>query len=510
MKSGPAWRRLAAKWPPAKSLQGIAPARTFGLSFGMAKLPFSAEDFFRANSGRAEWIGLRYVRERTTHRFIRNEKPDLNRSGVDEGAMVEVLIDGHFGHSATSDLSADGLKEALDRALAETKSASAKKVFHFSEAERPLSQGRYQSPSEISLAKQDAGAINALLAKITKAMDQSPKIVSRTAHAMLVETHLEFFSSRGSHQQQSFDLVHLALGATAVEGTESQSRHFSQTGQWGTEVFNEGKLLKEANRVGREALELLAAENCPSEAMDIILMPDQMMLQIHESIGHPLELDRILGDERNYAGWSFVQQKDFGNLRYGSDLMNISFDPAAKHEYASYAFDDSGTPATKEFLIEGGILKRGLGSSESQRRSNLKGVANFRASSWNRAPIDRMANINMEPGKSTLESMISSVKRGVLMHTNRSWSIDDYRNKFQFGCEYGQFIEEGKITRTVRNPNYRGTTVDFWNRLAAVGDSVEVHGTPYCGKGEPNQVIRVGHNSPPCLFKGVEVFGGES
>jgi predicted Zn-dependent protease len=190
--------------------------------------------------------------------------------------------------------------------------------------------------------------------------------------------------------------------------------------------------------------------------------------------------------------------------------MNVSFDPTKANSFASYAFDDAGAPARRELLIEGGLLKRGLGSVESQARSGLPGVANFRASSWNRAPIDRMANVNLEPGTSTLEDMIASVEDGILMSTNRSWSIDDYRNKFQFGCEQGRVIKNGKIAGVVRNPNYRGVTVDFWNRLRAVGRDTETYGTPYCGKGEPSQVIRVGHSSPPCLFTDVQVFGGQS
>jgi predicted Zn-dependent protease len=161
-------------------------------------------------------------------------------------------------------------------------------------------------------------------------------------------------------------------------------------------------------------------------------------------------------------------------------------------------------------LIESGVLRRGLGSLESQERSGLPGVANFRSASWNRAPIDRMANINLEPGNASLDELIGQVEHGVLMTTNRSWSIDDYRNKFQFGCENGQLIENGKLGKVVRNPNYRGVTVDFWNRLAGVGRDATTHGTAFCGKGEPSQVIRVGHSSPPCLFRAVEVFGGQS
>jgi len=235
-----------------------------------------------------------------------------------------------------------------------------------------------------------------------------------------------------------------------------------------------------------------------------------MILQIHESIGHPLELDRILGDERNYAGTTFVTPDMFGSYRYGSKLLNIVFSPDEEGEFASYQFDDEGRPATKEYIIENGTLKRPLGATVSQSRIDLPGTANARASSWNRPPIDRMANLNLEPGDSSLDDMISSIERGVWMKTNCSWSIDDSRNKFQFGCEWGQLIENGKLGKLVRNPNYRGISATFWRNLEAVGNASDVKylGSPYCGKGEPNQVIRVGHASPTCLFSDIEVFGG--
>ncbi len=190
--------------------------------------------------------------------------------------------------------------------------------------------------------------------------------------------------------------------------------------------------------------------------------------------------------------------------------MNITFDPTLVGESASYFADDIGAPASKQFLIKDGVLLRGLGSLESQKRLGLPGVASQRATSWNRAPIDRMANVNLEPGNSSLNDMIKSVKRGILMRTTRSWSIDDYRNKFQFGCEFAQLIEDGKLTKVVKNPNYRGITAPFWNKLKMVGDAstFEIGGANNCGKGEPNQVIFVGHASPACLFEKVEVFGG--
>jgi predicted Zn-dependent protease len=245
--------------------------------------------------------------------------------------------------------------------------------------------------------------------------------------------------------------------------------------------------------------------------MNVLLMPDQMILQIHESIGHPLELDRILGDERNFAGTSFVTPDMFGAYRYGSDLLDVTFDPTRPEEFASYGFDDDGTPAERAYIIRKGILERPLGGLLSQRRASMPGVANARADNWNRPPIDRMANLNLEPGDASFEELVREVKNGVLMATNSSWSIDDSRNKFQFGCEYGRLIEDGKLTRVVRNPNYRGVSASFWRSLKRVGDDStrEVLGTPYCGKGEPAQVIRVGHAAPACVFGDVEVFGGE-
>jgi predicted Zn-dependent protease len=281
--------------------------------------------------------------------------------------------------------------------------------------------------------------------------------------------------------------------------------------QGGVEILDRFAFVGGGRRIAEEALELLAAPNCPSGAMDVLLAPDQMILQIHESIGHPLELDRILGDERNFAGTSFVTPEMFGTYRYGSDLLNITFDPTRPEELASYAFDDEGTPAQKVHLIRNGILERPLGGAISQQRAGLPGVANARADNWNRPPIDRMANLNLEPGDASFDDLVGGIERGVMMETNCSWSIDDSRNKFQFGCERGRMIEKGKLTHVVKNPNYRGISERFWRNLVRVGsaDTLKVLGTPYCGKGEPSQVIRVGHASPACVFSNVDVFGGE-
>lgn len=459
-----------------------------------------------------EWAGCRFIQEKHTVRAFADGKPRANAFHDDRGVMLEVLWNGHFGFSGTCDLTTMGIAKAWMLALDFAKANAARKVASFSPIQRPPSKGEYTSPLKKSFEELSAGASNDLLAKASIALKVSSQIVSTSAKLWLVEREEVILSTSGADITQKIYLINAGYHATASNGSDSQTRSDSRgvCQQGGMELIDENQILAVCMKAGEQALELLASDNCPADTRDLVVMPDQMMLQIHESIGHPLELDRILGDERNYAGWSFVKPEDFGSLKYGSDLMNVVYAPDQTGEFASFAYDESGNPAKREFLIEKGKLLRGLGSLESQLRSNIPGVANSRSTSWNRAPIDRMANINLEPGNSSFDQIIANVENGILVETNRSWSIDDYRNKFQFGCEYAKLIENGKIGKTVKNPNYRGTTVSFWNSLAMVGNpaSMGVFGTPYCGKGEPNQVIRVGHASPVCLFKNIEVFGG--
>ena len=459
----------------------------------------------------AEWFALRKVYESDTYRIIRDGNPQANSKNVSHGIMVEVLKNGQFAYAASSDMSVSSVQEAINKATMIAESSLNNPLYNFSTSVRPNNQGFYKSnrlKDDLSL-----DVINDILFKSYEALKVSDKIVSASSMARITETSYQFISSSGSDIEQDFLIIGTTFDAIAQDaGITQRSTDCGRgrTYQAGYEVFNEAELVSMCNTIGDQAVELLYADECPTETTSLVLAPDQMILQIHESIGHPLEVDRILGDERNYAGWSFVRLNDFGNLKYGSDVMNVSFDPNIENELASYGFDDSGKKAEKEFIIKDGVLLRGLGGTESEDRSGVKGVANFRACSWNRAPIDRMANLNLEPGDSTFDEIISSVEKGVYMESNRSWSIDDYRNKFQFGCEYGKLIENGKLTKTVKNPNYRGVTTPFWNNLAMVGDksTFQVYGTPNCGKGEPNQTVRVGHASPTCLFNNIEVFGG--
>ena len=409
-----------------------------------------------------------------------------------------------------NNLNYKNIQNAAEKALFQAQSAAKNPIFQFTEDARPATKGSFQTSYKKSVDELSAGRLNEIMLKAYNQIKVNDQIVSAHAMAMIIETECNFVSSNGSDVQQNFLMVQSDYSAMANKDDVYQRRSDNHCLQIGMEEFDEDMVIARAQRVGEQALELLGVEDCPTETTNLVLASDQMLLQIHESIGHALEVDRILGDERNYAGWSFVREEDFGKLQYGSKIMNITFDPTVNSQFASYGYDDGGLKAEREFIIKDGLLVKGLGGKESQIRSGIPGVANFRASSWNRAPIDRMANLNLEPGASTFDDIIASVEKGVYMTTNRSWSIDDYRNKFQFGCEYGKLIENGKLTKTVKNPNYRGISNPFWNSLKMVGnqDTFEMYGTPYCGKGEPNQAIRVGHASPVCLFENVEVFGG--
>jgi len=463
---------------------------------------------------RADYVGLRYVKENTTFRLVRDGQPEANTRESKQGVMVEVLVKGQFAYYATSRMDAAGIQAAAERAVQIAEVASRYSLYSFDTSARPVAKGEFRSSYQTAVDTFSPGDLSDLLVKATAELKVSEKVITTNAMARIVDTESSFVSSNGSSVEQQYLMVSADYSAVATDAGVTQKRTdgglLAKSYQRGMEVFNEADVLARCRQIGGEAVELLTADDCPTGTMDLVLAPDQMMLQIHESVGHALEIDRILGDERNYAGWSFVRLDDFGKLQYGSELMNITFDPFVENQFASYAYDDGGLKAQKEFLIKDGLLIRGLGGKESQIRSGIDGVANFRASSWNRAPIDRMANLNLEPGDSTYDEIIGSVEKGVFMTSNRSWSIDDYRNKFQFGCEYGKLIENGKLTKTVKNPNYRAISNPFWRSLKMLGNeqTFEVYGTPFCGKGEPNQVIRVGHASPLCLFGDVEIFGG--
>ncbi len=461
-----------------------------------------------------DFWSLRFVLERSEYFAVRKNVPLPYAATTDRGVMATVYADGGYGYAATMDTSPAGLRAALERAAAWARATARLALVDSRRLPMPAPRGTYASPAA-PVAAATRREWYDLLASECAMAGRDPRVVDCEASVEVRTAHHRLVTSTGGDVSQHYRFLMPGLSVTAHDQGVTQTRTLNgQRGicqQGGPEILARFAFADAGRRVAEEALELVAAPNCPAGSLDVLLLPDQMILQIHESIGHPLELDRILGDERNFAGTSFVTPDMFGTYQYGSNLLNITFDPTRPEELASYAFDDDGTAAERTYLIREGLLERPLGGAISQVRAGLAGVANSRADNWNRPPIDRMANLNLEPGDASLDDLVSGIEHGVLMETNCSWSIDDSRNKFQFGCERGRVIEHGVVKHVVKNPNYRGVSASFWRSLARVGDvsTLQVLGTPYCGKGEPSQVIRVGHASPACVFSAVDVFGGE-
>jgi predicted Zn-dependent protease len=465
---------------------------------------------FAALRSQAAFWSLRYVEEASETIARRGDVAEPPRRALDRGAMLVALTDGGYGYAGTSDVSPAGIQAALDRAAQWARATSGLGVVRSAPEHHRAPRGARLGPS-VDAPCLSRKELYELLDDECRAAACDPRIVDRYAAVERVDAQHLYLTNTGGELYQRFRFTSPFMSVSANHGVETQTRSLSLHQQGGDEVLERAGLHGAGARLADEALQLLGAPNCPSGARDLLLMPDQMMLQIHESIGHPLELDRILGDERNYAGTSFVTLDMFGRYQYGSPLLNVTYDPQRPEQLASFAYDDDGEAAQKVFLIRDGVLERPLGGRLSGLRANSPSVASSRACSWNRPPIDRMANLNIEPGERSLTEMIASIERGVLMRTNVSWSIDDSRNKFQFGCEWGELIEHGERKGVVKNPNYRGISATFWRSLRMVGspDTVEVLGTQFCGKGEPNQAIHVGHAAPACVFAGVDIFGGE-
>lgn len=466
-----------------------------------------------------DWVSLRYVDERSELVSVRRDVAQPLVRSIDRGVMITVVRGAGCGYAATSDLSASGLAAAVARAKAMADRTAGRLVFDPRHHAWPHPRGAWSTPVQVPWDATSTAEKVDMLRERCASMATDARIVDRSASLWAIEVDSLMLTSGGGEVTQSSRLIAPELGCVAAHDGVVQRRSLGGgrgvSQQGGLEVLDRIGFHDAGPRLAEEVLALLAAPECPSGKMHVLLAPDQMMLQIHESIGHPLELDRILGDERNYAGTSFVTLDMFGSYKYGSDLLNVTFDPGVPGEFAGYGWDDEGTHAERAWLIKEGLLLRPLGGALSQSRASaagaaLAGVANARASSWNRPPIDRMANLNVEPGHETLDQLIARVDDGVYMETNVSWSIDDSRNKFQFGCEFGRRIVHGRLGEVVRNPNYRGISATFWRNLVGLGDAGTraVLGTPFCGKGEPNQLIRVGHASPVALFADVDVFGG--
>jgi TldD protein len=344
-----------------------------------------------------------------------------------------------------------------------------------------------------------------LLVRATAAAKEAGADLAQADYAIW-DTHKWFVSSEGHRVDQHIRECGGGVTAHAIGDGEVQRR--SLPGQYGTrgwELVEELDLVGNAPRLAQEARELLTAPLCPAGETSLILGGSQLALQIHESVGHAIELDRILGWEAAFAGTSWLELSRLGSLRYGSGLMNITIDPTFPGALGSFGFDDEGSPAVKRDAVRDGIWVGVLAGRDSAAVAGLDYAGSVRSDGWARLPMVRMTNVGLEPGPHTLDEIIAATDDGVFMDVNRSWSIDDRRLNFQFGCEIGYEIKNGKRGRMLRNPTYTGIGPTFWQSMDMLSSETIAWGTPNCGKGQPGQIGHTGHPAAPARFAGVRV-----
>jgi len=426
------------------------------------------------------------------------------------GLGVRALIGSGWGFFAVADLTPAAARQAGERAAAIARASAtvpgpalelapvdADRAFW----ENPV----VEDPLAVTLAEKGD-----LLCGVTAAMRRVGVDVAE-ASCDVWDTRKWLVSSEGHRIEQRIRECGAWMSATAVAEDQTQRRSYPGIrGQYGTrgwELVRDLDLPGNAERIAEEARALLTAPECPQAETTLILGSEQMALQIHESVGHAVELDRILGWEAAFAGTSWLDLAQLGKLRFGSDLMRITADATLPGALGSFGFDDEGTPAQRVDIVRDGTWVGVLSGRDSAALAGIPAGGMVRSDGYDRLPMVRMTNIGLLPGESSLDEMIAATDDGILMETNRSWSIDDKRLNFQFGCEIGWEIKGGKRGRMLRNPTYTGISPRFWGSLDMLGgeDEWTFWGTPNCGKGQPMQVGHTGHPSVPARFAGVRV-----
>jgi TldD protein len=459
----------------------------------------------------ARFADARVMDRRHESMLARNGEIEGLTQDVSMGIGVRALIGAGWGFASTADLEPDAIRRAGREAAAIASASASVSGPDLELAPVEAQRARWENevvedPLSVPLAEK-AG----LLTGVTRAMREHGADVAQASYDVW-ETRKWLVSSEGHDIEQHIRECGASMSATAVGERETQRRSYPGIrGQYGTrgwELVRELDLPGNAERIAEEARALLTAPECPShEATDLILGSEQMALQIHESIGHAVELDRILGWEAAFAGTSWLDLAQLGSLRFGSELMNVTADATLPGALGSFGFDDEGTPAHAVDIVREGIWVGVLSGRDSAALVGIEPGAAVRGDGYNRLPMVRMTNVGLLPGTSTLDEMIAATDDGILMDTNRSWSIDDKRLNFQFGCEIGWEIKGGKRGRMLRNPTYTGISPRFWGSMDMVGSESEwtFWGTPNCGKGQPGQIGHTGHPAVPCRFRGVRV-----
>jgi TldD protein len=430
------------------------------------------------------------------------------------GLGIRVVADGAWGFAATDQLAKERVEETAALAVAIARaSARVKKKDVLLVPEETIA-AHWQTPIEKDPFQVSLEDMLGLLFRADEELRRVGGVTLSEAGMDFTRHDQLFASTLGSEIRQIRYLSGAGLVATSFAENEIQKRSYPNSfgGQFATagyELVERLQLVENAQRVAEEAVALHKAERCPTGKQTLILGSSQLGLQIHESIGHPIELDRVLGTEANFAGMSFLTLDQLNQLQYGSEIVNAVADARLEHGpgLGTFGYDDEGVPAQCIDIIKDGRFVGYLSSRETAADIGLtRSGGTMRAESWNRIPIIRMTNVSLLPGTWTLEDLIADTDDGLYLETNRSWSIDDRRYNFQFGTEIGWEIKKGKKARMIKNPSYSGITTEFWNSCDAICDRRHwtLWGTPNCGKGQPMQTMGTGHGASPARFRNVQ------
>ena len=461
----------------------------------------------------AEYADIRSV-ETSQERFVvRNGAVETITRDESTGFGVRVLINGAWGFASSPEITADNLNKTTALAIQIAKASASHNRNTVDLGPAVTSKGTYITPIEIDPFKIPLDQKIELLLESDKSMAGVKKIRSRLSSLVFIREHKIFANTEGAYTDQTIYESGGGIQSTAVGDSEVQRRSYPQMngrqqGCAGWEYITSLDIPGNSEKTAMEAVALLTAEPCPTDIItDVIIGGSQLALQVHESCGHPIELDRVFGEEAAYAGTSFLTPDKLNNFGYGSEYVNITADSLRTPGLGSFGWDDEGVPSQTTPIVSSGQFVGYLMSRESASTLGLTSNGCMRASSWNRLPMIRMTNVSLEAGTWSLDNLISDTESGIFMETNRSWSIDDRRYNFQFGTEMGYEIKKGKIGKLLKNCTYTGITPEFWNSCDAVcnSDHWVMWGTPNCGKGQPGQIGHTGHGASPARFRNIRV-----
>jgi TldD protein len=472
----------------------------------------------RLKAAGANYVDARwYPVEETNQLMMWNGNLKHAASSRESGVGVRVLYGGAWGFSASSDLG--NLQGLFEKALDNARAAALRVSFPVRLAEKEPVQASFNSPNGIDPFSVPLPDKIAFLKELDQQLNQ-PGVTQRVCELTFMRKQMVYLDSEGSEIEKNIIEVFPGIQVMGMDGRgESHSRKFSPSlagATRGWETLDPQLFSANAQRIVREMNQVLVAEDCPRDRRSVILLPGIMYLQTHETIGHALELDRILGYELAYAGGSFVKLEDFGQLRYGSAKLTARANALLPNSPGSFGFDDDGVPAQDNLLIDRGLLVGAVTGRQMVEEANARaGKPIFRGSSganrataFYRVPIERMTNINIDPGSDgSLDDIVRNTEKGIILDGDKSWSIGSNREQFHFATDIGWLVEDGKVTSVVKNSTYLGETVGFYNSLAAVGDrsTWEVRSVDNCGKGQPNQIMQLGHGVPVCRFDNVTI-----